>query len=81
MRWMRIALVALLTLAGYEALTPVPNGVVLFRYRYTTQGFVVVAPDFIGMNGTGTPSSPGPASYARTSCPPAPSSAGEARPC
>ena len=108
---------SLLTLAGYEALTPVPYGVVLFRYRYTTQdrgepteatgmiavpghlaeepaepwpvalllhgyagawdacapsgddligpatpallasqGFVVVAPDYIGMNGTGMPS-------------------------
>jgi dienelactone hydrolase len=108
---------ALLTLAGYEALTPVPHGVVLFRFRYTTQdrgqpteatgmialpahldaepaepwpvalllhgyagawdacapsgddligpavpallaaqGFVVVAPDYIGMNGTGMPS-------------------------
>lgn len=27
----------LLTLAGFEALTPVPNGVALFRFRYTTQ--------------------------------------------
>jgi len=108
---------ALLTMAGFEALTPVPYGVVLFRYRYTTQdrgesteatgmlalpghldgepdepwpvalllhgyagawdacapsgddligpaipallasqGFVVMAPDYIGMNGTGMPS-------------------------
>jgi dienelactone hydrolase len=108
---------ALLTLAGYEALTPVPYGVALFRYRYSTQdrgepteatgmiavpahldtpptepwpvalllhgyagawdacapsaddligpaqpallasqGFVVVAPDYIGMNGTNPPS-------------------------
>ena len=108
------ALDMLLTLAGFEALTPVPNGVALFRFRYTTQdrgqpteatgmiavpnrldapptdpwpvalllhgyagawdacapsaddligpaipallaaqGFVVVAPDYIGMNGMG----------------------------
>ncbi len=108
---------ALLTLAGFEALTPVPNGVVAFRFRYTTQdrgqpteatgmiavpghldgepaepwpvalllhgyagawdacapsgddligpavpallaaqGFVVVAPDYIGMNGMGAAS-------------------------
>ena len=108
---------ALLTTAGHGALTPVPNGVKLFRYRYTTQdrgqateatgmiavpahlaasptepwpvalllhgyagawdacapsaddmvgpavpallasqGFAVVAPDYIGMNGTGLPS-------------------------
>jgi len=107
----------LLTLAGFEALTPVPHGVALFRYRYTTQdrgeateatgmialpahlattpdepwpvalllhgyagawdacapsaddligpaqpallasqGFAVIAPDYIGMNGTGFPS-------------------------
>ena len=111
------ALDLLITLAGYEQLTPVPNGVELHRYRYTTQdrgqeveatgmlafpahlddepaepwpvalllhgfagawdacapsaddligpaqpallaaqGFVVVAPDFIGMNGMGAPS-------------------------
>ena len=108
---------SLLTLVGYEALTPVPHGVTLFRFRYTTQdrglpteatgmiavpahlastpeepwpvalllhgyagawdacapsaddligpaqpallasqGFAVIAPDYIGMNGTGFPS-------------------------
>jgi dienelactone hydrolase len=108
---------ALLTVAGHGALTPVPNGVVVHRYRYTTQdrgepveatgmiavpshldappsepwpvalllhgyagawdacapsgdeligpavpsllasqGFAVIAPDYIGMNGTGAPS-------------------------
>jgi dienelactone hydrolase len=108
---------ALLEVAGHGALTPVPNGVVMYRYRYTTQdrglpveatgmiavpghlaaaptepwpvalllhgyagawdacapsaddmigpavpallasqGFAVVAPDYIGMAGTGAPS-------------------------
>ena len=55
---------ALLTTAGHGALTPVPNGVVIFRYRYTTQdrGAATEATGMIAMPShlAATPAEPWP---------------------